>query len=199
MLMLPILAGVAFFLILVLVAVLLFMKANKPEEPSNSPIIHGSGIYSIVRRSPRETIIEFKPTVEHIGQYLAGKNEDINGAALSRDDKKALIEHWKKQLELNIREVETGDSGGVEFYYYDFDEDDRVCMGMVNKGHFVKREEIFRFPQTIPPFHIGCRAALKAHHGSVNLRETTRLGMRPLFTDENLPALPPWSDILKLS
>jgi len=199
MVLLSITIGVAFFLTLLLVAIHLVIKAGKPGEPADSPTIHASGIYSIVRRSPRDTIAEFKPSAETIVQYLSGKNEDIQGKAINDDDRKALAAHWLERLEENIREVEAGDQRGVEFYYYDFTEDDPVCNGIIDKGHFVTREEIFKFPQIIPPFHLGCRCTMKAHQGSENLRETTRLSMRPLFTGHNLPPLPQWSDILKLS
>jgi hypothetical protein len=199
MILLSILAGVTFFLVLVLVAVHLMGKSNKPDEPAPSQMIHASGIYSIVRRSPRDSLGEFKPAIEKLTQYLASKNEDINKQPLNEADRQALVEHWKERLETNIREVEAGDHQGVEFYYYDFSSDDPVCKGTVNQGHFLTREEIFRCPQTIPPFHIGCRCMLKAHHGSENLRETTRLGMRPFFTSVNIPPLPSWTDVLKLS
>ncbi|MBD3391633.1 MAG: hypothetical protein GF418_06255 [Chitinivibrionales bacterium] len=199
MFFLSILVGVAFFLIVVLVAIHIGMRSRTPDEPPESPTIHASGIYSIVRRSPRDSIAQFKPSQDELSQYLAGKNEDIQGKPLTGDDKKALVSRWEQSLEENIREVEAGDHQGVEFYYYDFDEDDPVCRGRIDQGHFVTREEIFKFPRTIPPFHIGCRCRLKAHHGSEDLRETTRLGMRPLFRDESLPPLPTWSDILKLS
>ncbi len=199
MILFSILIGVAFFLVLVLVAAHIGMRVHRPDEPPISPTIHASGIYSIVRRSPRDTIAEFKPDEDQIRQYLAAKNEDNEGKSLAQADKDALIAHWTETLEQSIREVEAGDHQGVEFYYYDFTGSDSICKGRVDKGHFVTREEIYRFPRTIPPFHIGCRCVLKAHHGSEDLRETTRLGMRPLFRGENPPALPTWGDILKLA
>ena len=39
MMLITILAGVAFFLVVVLVATYLFMKASKPEEPAETPTI----------------------------------------------------------------------------------------------------------------------------------------------------------------
>jgi hypothetical protein len=193
-----ILIGIAFFLIFVLIAVRIGIKVQKPEEPAEQPMIHASGIYSIVRRSPRHGVAEVKPTAEKVRQYLASANEDIQGSALTENEKAALAKQWSESLEKNIREVEAGDHQGIEFYYYDFPDSDPICKGLIDKGHYVTREEIFKFPLTIPPFHIGCRCMLKAHHGAENLRETTELGMRPLFRDVNLPPLPDWKRVLKL-
>jgi hypothetical protein len=199
MILLSIALGVAFFLALVLVAVYLIGRSSRPDEPAQSPIIHASGIYSIVRRSPREMIDEIKPSIASITKYLADKNEDITGAAISSTDKTALVSDWQKKLEMNISEIEAGDDQSINFYYYDFTGEDPVCKKYLDQGHFVSREEIFKCPQIIPPFHIGCRCALKAHKGTENLRDTTKLGMRPFFSGPGMPPVPRWSDILKLS
>lgn len=48
--------------------------------------------------------------------------------------------------------------------------------------------------------HVGCRCKLRGHCGSSeDLQETNRTRMRPFFIDGNLPHLPAWEEIVKLS
>jgi hypothetical protein len=101
-------------------------------------------------------------------------------------------------LENAINEIEEGDKKGLEFYYYDLQEDDEICAEFLGKGYFITRQDIYKHPELIPPFHIGCRCILKCHHGSENLRETTEFGMRPFLRNGELPPLPDWKRILKI-
>lgn len=194
------LIGTAFFLVLFVVAIRLAWGKRDAQVPSEEELIHRSGIFSIVRKSPREYVGNAKPSTEEIGQYLAGTNVDIQGATLHQADRQRLQERWAGHLEESVRVVENGDKEGVEFYYYDFDANDPVCADFVEKGFFVTREEIYRFPELLPPFHPGCTCRIAGYHGAPNeLRETTRTGMRPFFTDRECPPLPDWHTILKPS
>jgi hypothetical protein len=191
------LVGIIFFLIVILIAFRVSVSRQKVEEGDDLPLIHASGIYSIVRKSPRETLRACKPTDAEIRKYLAQRIEITPGRVLTSDEKDDLISQWQALMEENIVEIENGDKEGVEFYYYIVDEDDAVSHNYVKKGNFVTREEIHNFPQIIPPLHLGCSCRLQAHHGSENLRETTELGIRPFFHNENLPPLPSWKEIVK--
>lgn len=190
----------AFLVLLLFITISTTLMSKKLDERCHGPIIHSSGIYSIVRKTPRENIMKSKKSLEDISQYLANKNTDINGNILSKDDKGILLEMWTRGIEESISEVEEGDKQGIEFYYYDFIKDDPVCAKFITKGEFVSREEIYKFPQVIPPFHLGCRCKLKGYHGSsVDILETTEMSMHPFFTDKNLPPMPLWKDIVKFS
>jgi len=190
-----VLISIILLLILVLVAIRIGLNRDNinDEEPVIKPVLHGSGIYSIVKKSPRETIQDEKPPEEDIRQYIATLNEDIEGLSLSEIEKGQLVEMWKRALADNISTIEKGDEDGIEFYYYDFPPTEcPVCKRYFSKGKFVTREEVFKFPGIIPPFHLGCTTILKAHHGKENLRETTELGMLPLFKNQLPPPLPEW-------
>jgi hypothetical protein len=190
---------ILFILILVLIAIRIGMSKKDIEEAFKDPTIHASGIYSIVRKSPRENIADFKPSKEEIGKYLAGKNEDIRSEPLTEQDKNGLVSAWNALLEETIAEVESGDRSGAEFYYFDYSGDDPVCEKFIDKGKFVTRREIYKYPQILPPFHLGCRCHLKKFEGKENLHDTSELGMRPLFSNQSLlPSLPKWTDILKM-
>lgn len=195
------LISIILLLILVIVAVRIGLnKENIGEETVIQPVLHGSGIYSIVKKSPRETIPDNKPPKEEIKQYISTLIEDTEGSVLSQSDKDNLIEQWEHAIDENITTIEKGDEEGIEFYYYDFSPKEcPICKRYFSKGKFVTREELFTFPGIIPPLHLGCTTILRAHHGKENLRETTELGMLPLFKNQAPPPLPEWKLTTKIN
>jgi hypothetical protein len=186
-------AGIALLLIAMLVAARIGMKRAKNEEEMPSPIIHGSGIYSIIRRSPRDNIGDFKPSQEEIRKYLSDKN--VNMVGISSLEQEKLLSKWNELMEANISEIENGDKEGTEFYYYDFKWKDPVCAKIISKGRFVTREQIFEHPDIIPPFHVGCGCRLCKYQGKDKLRETTEIGILPLLRNGEMVDLPKWKEI----
>ncbi|MDR2728005.1 MAG: hypothetical protein LBB56_02650 [Chitinispirillales bacterium] len=196
--MILIIAGAVILILLIVIVIKAVTSRDYTlaEEPQDK-IIHVSGIYSIVRKSPREDLVKLRPSEETIKQYLANQNEDMYNIALCGSERKALLEHWKEQMDVNLREVENGDETGVAFYYYDFPQVCGACAPFISKGHFVSREEIYNYPQLIPPFHLGCTCILAAHSGKSDLKDAAA-GLRPFFTDEDVPALPEWKSTVSL-
>jgi hypothetical protein len=194
--------GVAALVVLVLVAlkVSLDPKGSETDDTDKSKVIHVSGVYSVLRKSPRKDLAALRPAEEEIKKYLAGVSEDVNGVPVKASDRTALLKHWKAQTEMNVRGIEAGDKGGVAFYYYDYLKECPVCGEFIAKGNFVTREEIYNHPQLIPPFHLGCACVLAAHHGSEKtMRETAIAGMSPFFEGDAPPPLPEWTAVLSLS
>ncbi len=190
------LIGIALLLILLLIALRIGINKEKVENEVRSPTIHTSGIYSIIRTSPRESISDYKPSQEEIGKYLSEKNVNITESGLSAAQATELLKSWNDQMELNISEIEKGDEKGIEFYFYEYLWEDPLCEKCIPKGRFVTREELYQFPNVIPPFHVGCGCRLKKYEGKEKLRETTEIGMQPLFKNGALPLLPDWKEIL---
>jgi len=195
-----IVGGIILILLLLIIIKAVTSKEDVQLEEPQEKIIHMSGIYSIVRKSPRADLVKLRPSEEKIRQYLAGQNEDIYNIALCDSERSALLKHWKEQMDVNLREVEIGDKTGVAFYYYDFPQACAACAPFLSKGHFVSREEIYNFPQLVPPFHLGCTCILAAYSGKVdqNPNDTVISGMRPFFTNVNVPALPEWTSTVTL-
>jgi len=199
--MIPLPIAIGAILLILLIVVVIKVVTGKEEAPPDEPldkIIHVSGIYSIVRKSPREDLIKLRPSEEIIRQYLADQNVDIYNIALGSPERSALLEHWKEQMDVNLLEVENGDKSGAAFYYYDFPQACAACAPFISRGHFVSREEIYRNPQLVPPFHLGCTCILSAHSGEADPLNSAVSGMRPFFTDESMPALPEWKSIVTL-
>jgi hypothetical protein len=190
--------GIVLFLILLVIAFAIGINREKTEKEEQKPVIHASGIYSVVRKSPREDCLKQKPSEQEIRKYLSGTNVDINGKQLSEEDKEKVIADFKINLDKNIAEVEEGDKSGVEFYYYEFIQSDPVCAKYISKGQYVTREDLFRFGKLVPPFHLGCTCMIKRHRGGDKLKDTTELGLRPLLNEKTpVPMLPNWHTIQK--
>jgi len=192
------LSGIALLLIVLLIAVRIGINREKTEEGSISPVIHASGIYSIFRKSPRESISDYKPSQEEISKYFTDKNVNSNGLRITEAQRRNLMESWNTQMELNISEIEKGDLKGIEFYYYEYAWNDPICAKCIPKGRFVTREEIYQHPNIIPPFHLGCGCRLKKYEGKEKLHDTTELGMLPLFRNGAPPLLPDWKEVLAI-
>jgi len=202
--MVPAIIGVVLLVVLVIVAIrMISMKHLSDEvlqESIQGPAIHASGIYSIIRKSPREDLFRIRPPEEEIRKYLASRNEDIHRRALLEPDRQRLAEKWRQSMEENIRAVEQGDAGNVEFYYFDCGEHQPcpVCASYLNHGQFVSRQEIFNNPSLIPPFHLGCTTRIMPYRGKENLKETAALGMAPFFSNGTPPPLPEWKNTVTL-
>jgi hypothetical protein len=185
--------GIILLLLVMLIAVRIGMNKSKTEEEMPSQIIHGSGIYSIIRRSPRENIGDVKPSQEEIRKYLSDKNVNI-----SNEQQIQLLSLWNEQMEANISTIEKGDQQGAEFYYFEYKWPDHICETSIKKGRFVTREQIFDYPQIIPPFHLGCGCKLHTYQGKEKLHDTTEIRSLPLFDNGTIIPLPDWKEIIPI-
>ncbi|MDG5814056.1 hypothetical protein QA601_03125 [Chitinispirillales bacterium ANBcel5] len=191
------LIGLILVLILVIIAIRVGVEKEEAEETPIDSQIHVSGIYSVFRRDPREQLEKIRPSEEEIRKYLSAKNEDIGKLPLSDSDREEIIVAWNSYIDKNVLAIEKGDSQGVEFYYYDFPYECPGCKDFLSRGHYVSREEIYKHPHIIPPFHLGCVCMIIPHSGTENLRETTETGLRPFFDKGQIPQLPEWTCIVK--
>jgi hypothetical protein len=194
------LIGIALLLIILLIAVRMGTTNNveKGNEEYQTPLINASGIYSIIRKTPRESISDYKPSQEEIIKYFSNKNVNSIDLLFSEADVSALIKSWNAQMELNISEIEKGDLRGIEFYYYEYMWNDPICTKYIPKGRFVTREDIYNHPNIIPPFHLGCGCCLKQYKTKEKLNDTTEMRMLPFFYNGVLPMLPDWKEINKI-
>ncbi len=95
--------GIVFFLLLILVAARFSISKQKNDNSiENQTVIHTSGIYSIVRKSPREDIESLKPSEKEIRQYLDESSVNIDRNNLSESDKNAILTTWHENLEESL-------------------------------------------------------------------------------------------------
>jgi len=186
------LIGMVLILVLVLIAIGIGMRKEKSLEVANNGIIHSSGIYSIIRKSPREALTNHKPSEKEISDYLLQIREDIENNPLSEKDFRDLILEWNNSLTNSVEVIEKGDRKGVDFYYYDYPKECPVCKTYLSKGQFIRREEIFHYPSIIPPFHLGCTCRIVPHIGKATHKTTIDRELRPFFSHPTPPPLPKW-------
>lgn len=186
-------------IVILLILIVIFVPLRSPQSKnvatSESDNLRVSGIYSIVRKSPREDIKNKKPTDKEILKYLATLNENITGKINSDKEKLALIDLWNNNIEKSIQTIEKGDLDGAEFYFYDFKQECEICKPVIANGHFVTRQELYKYPHLIPPFHLGCTCQLRPHHSKDSLDELSEKNMTPFLKDSQIPQMPDWKQI----
>lgn len=147
-------------LLLVIIVYLIYVAIKKEEPEEQRPVIHTSGIYSVVRRSPRGMLHPAKPTQEEVVAHLASSSNDISGKALTNEDRQALAEEWKNALDHNVTVIENGDKKGLEIYFYKCQVGCSQNKSLRENDQYVTREELYQHPELIPPLHIGCQCTL---------------------------------------
>ena len=171
-----------------------------PDTHTDIPtqLIHSSGIYSILRSSPREDLARIRPSRDEIIKYLASINEDSTGKQLSENDKMKLVEEWTRAVEDHLALIERGDADGSAFYLYDFKDGHlcKRCSSVIESSMVVSREELFKHPVAIPPFHLGCTVMLKNHGGKDTLHDTRSINTTSLFANKPSPEFPNWQETI---
>ncbi len=192
--------------IAIILAVLLLstrrLPADEPHgEPQEPPLIQASGIYSIIRKSPREDLKRIRPDETEIRKYLFAINEDIEKNPLSDADKQNLAEQWQRAMEESIGAIEEGDKVNAPFFYLlDWAEGNpcKVCDSYFKRGKLVTREEIFKNPSVIPPFHLGCTTRIIPFRGKDYSEEAAAQETLPFEAKMDPFAMPDWKMTLRL-
>ncbi len=182
-------------LIVVMIILALYISLQKKEtiEEEKVPVIHTSGIYSVIRKSPRENIHPAKPTREAIAGLLTTLDKDVNNTQLTDADRERAASSYAEGLESSIRTVEEGDRNGVQRFIIDPDIDCPPCAPFGEKKYFVTREDIYRHPELIPPYFAGCRCRLIPDSSAIPENSAVHYRIDP----PSFP-LPSWRGIKKV-
>lgn len=127
---------------------------KRDQEGDSSPQIHNSGVYRL-RRSPREGILLNKPDERALREQIVSTGGSENEAV-------TLIELWRHQTELNLRVIEEADQKEIRTFQYEIPETQGEALRFFPPTTYVTRDQLTLHAQLIPPFHLGCRAVLKA-------------------------------------
>jgi len=130
------------------------MNKGRPEEETPSPMIHGSGIYSIIRRSPVKTSV-ITSLLRKNPQISFDKNVNIR---LSSSEKERIIASWNsrwKRISVKSRQATRKAVSSITLISMG-----RPCMLQDHsKGQVCHQGTDFPVPQVIPPLHLGCGAS----------------------------------------
>ncbi len=124
----------------------LFSNSNPSEEEGLRKLNH-SGEFSIVKESPRTPLSKVKPSNSQIIEWLTEAN--------CPHSKEELIAHWNTALNKTIGIIEEGDRNSVEIYSYKIEPDNDIISSFLNKSTYVTREQIYNYPELLPPFYPG--------------------------------------------
>jgi len=149
------LIGLAILILVSLFLAGLYVALQKrDQEGDNTPQIHNSGVYRL-RRSPREGILLHKPDEKAL-------REQILTTGATESEAIALIESWRNQTEQNLRVIEEADQKEIRTFHYEIPGSQTEALRLFPPTTYVTRDQLTLHAQLIPPFHIGCRAVLKA-------------------------------------
>ncbi|MDQ3000405.1 MAG: hypothetical protein M3Y08_03960 [Fibrobacterota bacterium] len=139
-------------------ALSMFLKrqgsGDRQSNDDSSPI-YASGVYSLIRRSPRKELQEREPPSEEVQSVLSSEQAEVaNGSA------QQYLDEWRRQANLSINNIEKGDREGIQTYRYQVPAKcQRTCV-MFSGDAYVTREQLHNHVQLIPPFHLGCAVEL---------------------------------------
>lgn len=149
------LIGIAILILVSLFLAGLYVALQKRDQESDgSPQIHNSGVYRL-RRNAREGILLHKPDDKALREHMVS-------AGIPEPEIASLLELWKSQTELNLRLIEEADLKEIRTFQYDIPPEQAEARRMFQPTTYVTRDQLTNHAHLIPPFHIGCRAVLKA-------------------------------------
>jgi hypothetical protein len=145
-------------IILVLGAALsMFLKkgAGDRQSQDDSSPIYASGVYSLIRRSPRKELQEREPPLEEVQTVLSSEQ-----AAAANGSAQQYLDEWRRQANISINNIEKGDREGIQTYRYQVPVKCQRTCAMFGGDAYVTREQLHNHVQLIPPFHLGCGVQL---------------------------------------
>jgi hypothetical protein len=134
----------------------MFLKkgANDRQAQDDSSPIYASGVYSLIRRSPRKELQEREPPLEEVQPVLTKAQTEANGSA------QQYLDEWRRQANISINNIEKGDREGIQTYRYQVPAKCQRTCAMFGGDAYVTREQLHNHVQLIPPFHLGCGVQL---------------------------------------
>ena len=159
-------------------------EKSSEEDPREE--IKQSGMFSVYAKSPREDLERVKPSREKIKAFLDSRS-DISPAR-----KQDLLEEWEKSIQETVKRIEEGYANGVQTFRYTFTEKDLPLCPFLNEGNYITKEQIYNYPELLPPFYLGCGVRLVSKESWDNQDNS---GWKPLLPREGKYPVPDWRQI----
>jgi len=179
-------AGVAVTLIIAGLVTTLHRNRQKAFPGGDNPPMYASGVFSLIRKSPKEQMAARKPSQASLLEILGG---DMGRA-------ETYAEEWQRIADLCIHNVEQGDREGVQTYRYEVPARCRATCGVFGGDTYVTREQLHKNANLIPPFHMGCGCVIipkAAWQGGASSG-----GWSPLLPLNGAYPLPDWRTVVPL-
>ena len=167
-------------------------KDGDGDAQDDSSPIYASGVYSLIRKSPRKELQEREPPLEEVQAVLSDSRttEVANGSAPQ------YLDEWRRQANISINIIEKGDREGIQTYRYQVPAKCQRTCTLFGGDAYVTREQLHNHVQLIPPFHLGCGVQLMTKEawnaGSENA------GWSPILPVNGKYSTPDWRIVVKL-
>lgn len=132
-------------------------KGRDGDRPAdNGSPIYASGVYSLIRTSPRKELQGREPPVEEVRAVLA----DPQASQTANGSVQQYLDEWRRVANISISNIEKGDREGIQTYRYQVPPKCQRTCAMFSGDAYVTREQLHNHVQLIPPFHLGCGVEL---------------------------------------
>jgi hypothetical protein len=162
------------------------------QGADDSSPIYASGVYSLIRRSPRKELQEREPPSEEAQAVLSSPQ----GSAVANGSVQQYLDEWRRMANISINNIEKGDKEGIQTYKYQVPVKCQRTCAMFGGDAYVTREQLHNHVQLIPPFHLGCGVQLVTKEawnaGSENAAWT------PILPVNGKYLTPDWRSVVKL-
>ncbi len=166
-------------------------NGERQAQDDSSPI-YASGVYSLIRRSPRKELQEREPPMQEIQSVLSAPD----AAAIANGSAQQYLDEWRRVANISINNIEKGDKEGIQTYKYQVPPKCQRCCAMFAGDAYVTREQLHNHVQLIPPFHLGCGVELVTKEawnaGAENAAWT------PILPVHGKYLTPEWRSVVKL-
>jgi hypothetical protein len=150
-----ILLGIIVLVVGAAATMLLKRGSGGGQSQDDSSPIYASGVYSLIRRSPRKELQEREPPLEEVQTVLSSAQ-----AAAANGSAQQYLDEWRRMANISINNIEKGDREGIQTYRYQVPAKCQRTCAMFGGDAYVTREQIHNHVQLIPPFHLGCGVQL---------------------------------------
>jgi len=191
-----------FWVILVIIvlvmatAISVFMRRQGRDgsapTPDDSSPIYASGVYSLIRRSPRKELQEREPPLEEAEAVLSSPN----AVAIANGSVQQYLDEWRRMANISINNIEKGDKDGIQTYKYQVPQKCHSTCTMFGGDAYVTREQLHNHVQLIPPFHLGCGVQLVTKEAWTAGNENT--AWTPILPVNGKYLTPDWRSVVKL-
>jgi hypothetical protein len=170
-------------------------SASKGSGDEGAPI-YASGVFSLIRKSPRETVLARTPSLSSVSEVLSKASHPVSQSISTWGTPEGYLKKWRETAELCIHNVEKGDKDGVQTYRYDVPVTCGEICAAFGGDTYVTREQLHAQVGLIPPFHLGCGCVLLTREAWQSGGDSA--GWSPLLPVNGEYQVPDWRNVVPL-
>ncbi|MGL1902098.1 MAG: hypothetical protein OCC49_08185 [Fibrobacterales bacterium] len=182
---------IGFIILIIILSIILvgigsyIVMQKDGDDESSIASLHTSGVFSLIRKSPREDLEKVKPSPKEIVQFL--ENQE-----LPAEEIETIAQMWQNSLNLSIQTIEEGDQNGIQTYKFEMTDKDLSICTFLNRSSYVTREQVFNNPELLPPYYPGCTCRLISKEA---WEDQDKSDWQPLLPQDGQYGIPEWNQL----